>query len=108
YMDDAIEAIIKLMEADDAKLETRNGYNLSAMSYDPEMVKEAIQEYYPNFTLDYDVDPIRQGIANSWPDSIDTSCSRGEWGFDTKYDLASMTKLMLEAIEQKDTVKNNN
>ncbi|MEZ2112053.1 UDP-glucose 4-epimerase, partial [Staphylococcus aureus] len=55
-----------------------------------------------------DVDPIRQGIANSWPDSIDTSCSRGEWGFDPKYDLASMTKLMLEAIEQKDTVKNNN
>nr|WFN99562.1 NAD-dependent epimerase/dehydratase family protein [Staphylococcus aureus] len=108
YMDDAIEAIIKLMEADDAKLETRNGYNLSAMSFDPEMVKEAIQEYYPNFTLDYDVDPIRQGIANSWPDSIDTSCSRGEWGFDPKYDLASMTKLMLEAIEQKDIVKNNN
>ncbi|NGD31648.1 UDP-glucose 4-epimerase, partial [Staphylococcus aureus] len=52
--------------------------------------------------------PIRQGIANSWPDSIDTSCSRGEWGFDPKYDLVSMTKLMLEAIEQKDTVKNNN
>ncbi|PTJ99105.1 UDP-glucose 4-epimerase, partial [Mammaliicoccus sciuri] len=71
-------------------------------------VKEAIQEYYPNFTLDYDVDPIRQGIANSWPDSIDTNCSRGEWGFDPKYDLASMTQLMLEAIEQKDTVKNNN
>ncbi|HBC4587598.1 TPA: NAD-dependent epimerase/dehydratase family protein [Staphylococcus aureus] len=108
YMDDAIDAIIKLMEADDAKLETRNGYNLSAMSFDTEMVKEAIQEYYPDFKLEYDVDPIRQGIANSWPDSIDTSCSRGEWGFDPKYDLVSMTKLMLEAIEQKDTVKNNN
>ena len=49
------------------------------MSFDPEMVKEAIQEYYPDFKLEYDVDPIRQGIANSWPDSIDTSCSRGEW-----------------------------
>ena len=57
YMDDAIDSIIKLMEADGAKLETRNGYNLSAMSIEPEMVKKAIQEYYPNFELDYDVDP---------------------------------------------------
>lgn len=62
YMDDAIEAIIQLMEADGAKLETRNGYNLSAMSIDPEMVKEAIQEHYPDFTLDYDVDPVREGL----------------------------------------------
>ncbi|POC79135.1 UDP-glucose 4-epimerase, partial [Vibrio vulnificus] len=99
YMDDAIEAIIQLMEADGAKLETRNGYNLSAMSIDPEMVKEAIQEHYPDFTLDYDVDPVREGIAKSWPDSIDTSCARGEWGFNPKYDLESMTKLMLDAIE---------
>lgn len=104
YMDDAIDAIIKLMEADGAKLETRNGYNLSAMSIEPEMVKKAIQEYYPNFELDYDVDPERQNIASTWPDSIDTSCSRGEWGFNPKYDLASMTKLMLAAIEEKEKV----
>ncbi|WP_331245934.1 NAD-dependent epimerase/dehydratase family protein [Staphylococcus capitis] len=104
YMDDAIDSIIKLMEADGAKLETRNGYNLSAMSIEPEMVKKAIQEYYPNFELDYDVDPERQNIASTWPDSIDTSCSRGEWGFNPKYDLASMTKLMLAAIEEKEKV----
>lgn len=104
YMDDAIDAIIKLMEADGAKLETRNGYNLSAMSIEPEMVKNAIQEFYPDFELDYDVDPDRQQIASTWPYSIDTSCSRGEWGFDPKYDLASMTKVMLEAIEEKEKV----
>ena len=75
------------------------------MSIEPEMVKNAIQEFYPDFELDYDVDPDRQQIASTWPDSIDTSCSRGEWGFDPKYDLASMTKVMLEAIEEKEKAK---
>ena len=102
FMDDAIDAIIKLMEADSENLVTRNGYNLSAMSFEPEMLKEAIQQYYPNFVLDYEVDPDRQGIADTWPDSIDTSCSRNEWGFNPQYDLPKMTKIMLRAIEAKD------
>lgn len=104
FMDDAIDAIIKLMEADSENLVTRNGYNLSAMSFEPEMLKEAIQKYYPNFVLDYEVDPDRQGIADTWPDSIDTSCSRNEWGFNPQYDLPKMTKIMLRAIEAKDKV----
>ena len=101
YMEDAIDAIIKLMEEDSVKLKTRNGYNLSAMSIEPEMLKQAIQVYYPDFTLDYDIDLERQDIALSWPDSIDTSCAEDEWGFDPKYDLPTMTKVMLEAIEKK-------
>ncbi|TGE16488.1 L-threonine 3-dehydrogenase [Staphylococcus petrasii] len=105
YMDDAIDAIIKLMEADADKLETRNGYNLSAMSFEPEEIKAAIQKYYPDFVLDYEVDPARQAIADSWPDNIDTSYSRKEWGFDPKYDLAGMTELMLKAIEEKEKNK---
>ncbi|NJH96904.1 L-threonine 3-dehydrogenase [Staphylococcus agnetis] len=105
FMDDAIDAIIQLMEADSGKLINRNAYNLSAMSIEPEMVKEAIQEHMPNFTLDYDVDPVRQGIADSWPDSIDTSCARGEWGFNPKYDLKAMTSRMIEAIQEKETHK---
>ena len=104
FMDDAIDAIIRLMEADSEKLVTRNGHNLSAMSFEPEMLKEAIQQYYPNFVLDYEVDPDRQGIADTWPDSIDTSCSRNEWGFNPQYDLPKMTKIMLRAIEAKDKV----
>ncbi|MCH8657658.1 NAD-dependent epimerase/dehydratase family protein [Staphylococcus lugdunensis] len=104
FMDDAIDAIIKLMEADSENLVTRNGYNLSAMSFEPEMLKEAIQQYYPNFVLDYEVDPDRQGIADTWPDSIDTSCSRNEWGFNPQYDLPKMTKIMLRAIETKDKI----
>ncbi|MGV3243266.1 NAD-dependent epimerase/dehydratase family protein [Staphylococcus sp. 11261D007BR] len=105
FMDDAIDAIIKLMEADSGKLLHRNAYNLSAMSIEPEMVKEAIQEHYPDFKLEYDVDPVRQGIAESWPDNIDTSCARGEWGFDPKYDLAGMTKRMLDGILEKEGKK---
>ena len=62
-MDDAIDAIIKLMEADSDKLVTRNGYNLSAMSFEPEQIKAEIQKHYPGFALDYEVDPVRQAIA---------------------------------------------
>ena len=105
YMEDAIDAIIQLMEADGVKLINRNAYNLSAMSIEPEMVKEAIQEFYPEFQLEYDVDPIRQSIANSWPNSIDVSCARAEWGFNPQYDLTKMTQTMLKAIEEKETVR---
>ncbi|WP_251518658.1 MULTISPECIES: NAD-dependent epimerase/dehydratase family protein [Staphylococcus] len=101
FMDDAIDAIIQLMEADGVKLINRNAYNLSAMSIEPEMVKASIQEYLPDFELSYDVDPQRQAIADSWPNSIDVSCARAEWGFDPKYDLNKMTEVMLEAIKQK-------
>ena len=101
-MEDAINAIIQLMEADGVKLINRNAYNLSAMSIEPEMVKEAIQEYYPDFKLDYDVDPVRQSIADSWPNSIDVSCARAEWGFNPQYGLSAMTKVMLDAIEGKE------
>lgn len=105
YMEDAIDAIIQLMEADGVKLINRNAYNLSAMSIEPEMVKEAIQEFYTEFQLEYDVDPIRQSIANSWPNSIDVSCARAEWGFNPQYDLTKMTQTMLKAIEDKETVR---
>ncbi|WP_251943400.1 NAD-dependent epimerase/dehydratase family protein [Staphylococcus sp. Marseille-Q5304] len=101
FMDDAIDAIIQLMEADGVKLINRNAYNLSAMSIEPEMVKASNQEYLPDFELSYDVDPQRQAIADSWPNSIDVSCARAEWGFDPKYDLNKMTEVMLEAIKQK-------
>src|SRR5699024_8021580 len=105
YMEDAIGAIIQLMEADGVKLINSNAYNLSAMSIEPEMVKEAIREHYPEFQLDYEVDPIRQNIADSWPNNIDISCARAEWGFNPKYDLNKMTEVMLNEIAKKDKVR---
>lgn len=102
FMDDAINAIIQLMEADGEKLVHRNAYNVSAMSVEPETVKASIQKILPEFELSYDVDPDRQAIADTWPNSIDTSCAKEEWGFNPQYDLDSMTKLMLKAIKEKD------
>ena len=102
FMDDAINAIIQLMEADGERLVHRNAYNVSAMSVEPETVKASIQKILPEFELGYDVDPDRQAIADTWPNSIDTSCAKEEWGFNPKYDLDSMTKLMLKAIKEKD------
>ncbi|OZT77398.1 MULTISPECIES: L-threonine 3-dehydrogenase [Salinicoccus] len=101
YMDDAIDAIIKLMEADPAQLTDRNAFNVSAMSINPEMVANEIRKHIPDFELDYDVDPVRQGIAESWPNAIDSTEAKRQWGFDPRYDLEKMTEVMLEAIRNK-------
>jgi nucleoside-diphosphate-sugar epimerase len=89
------------MEADTAKLKHRNCFNITAMSFDPEQLADSIRKYIPDFKLDYNVDPIRQEIANSWPNSLDDSCARAEWGYDPKFDLDAMTKDMLEKIKIK-------
>ncbi|TDM00870.1 L-threonine 3-dehydrogenase [Macrococcus carouselicus] len=102
FMDDAIDAIIKLMEAPADKLEDRNAFNVTAMSIDPEMVAASIRKEIPDFELDYDVDPVRQAIAESWPNSIDASEAKRQWGFDPKFDLDTMTKEMLSAIREKE------
>lgn len=101
YMDDAIDAIIKLMETDEKKLVTRNAFNISAMSVNPEMIASEIKKYYPEFEIEYEVDLIRQSIADSWPNSLDSSEAKDQWGFEPKYDLKEMTREMLEAIESK-------
>lgn len=98
YMPDALHAIIDLMEADASKLEHRNSFNVTAMSFDPEGIAAEIRKHIPGFELSYNVDPVRQNIADSWPNSIDSSAARQEWGFKTNYDLAKMTKDMLEKL----------
>ncbi len=101
YMDDAIQAIIDLMEADGSKLENRNAFNVTNMSLEPEMVAASIRRHYPDFELTYDVDPVRQGIAESWPNSIDASEAKRQWGFNASFDLDKMTDTMIEAIQEK-------
>ncbi|MGK0552777.1 L-threonine 3-dehydrogenase [Enterococcus faecalis] len=105
YMPDAIDAIIKLMNADPNRLVHRNAFNISAMSFEPEEIKASIQKIMPDFQMDYDVDPVRQSIAESWPNSLDTSCAQKEWDFSPKYNLDTMTKDMLEKIQEKLTDK---
>jgi nucleoside-diphosphate-sugar epimerase len=101
YMPDAIKAAIDLMEADPAKLKHRNAFNVTAMSFDPEKIAASIKKVIPEFELEYDVDPVRQAIANSWPNSMDDSAAREEWGWKPDYDLEAMTKDMLDVLSKK-------
>ncbi len=101
YMPDAISAIIDLIEANPDRLMHRNAYNVTAMSFDPEMLADSIRKFIPEFELLYDVDPIRQEIADSWPNSLDDSAAREQWDWNPKYDLQSMTKDMLEKLRVK-------
>lgn len=101
YMPDALGAIIDLMEADPSKLIHRNAFNVTAMSFDPEELTAEIKKHIPSFEISYDVDPVRQAIADSWPNSIDASAAAEEWGFKATYDLSSMTADMLEKLKTK-------
>lgn len=101
YMPDAINAIITLLEADGSKLKHRNAFNITAMSFEPEQIAAEIRKHIPEFEMKYDVDPVRQGIADSWPNSIDDTAARDEWGFKPSYDLEAMTKDMLEKLREK-------
>ena len=101
YMPDALQAIVDLMEADPSKLIHRNAFNVTAMSVEPSDFEKAIRQHIPEFQLNYDVDPVRQAIAESWPDSIDPSAAIAEWGFKAKFDLEKMTADMLEKLREK-------
>ena len=101
YMPDAIKAGIDLMEADPSKLNHRNAFNVTAMSFDPEIIAESIRKYIPEFTMDYDVDPVKKAIAETWPNSMNDSAAREEWGWEPEYDLEAMTKDMIEVLSKK-------
>jgi nucleoside-diphosphate-sugar epimerase len=101
YMPDTIDAAIDLMEADPSKLKHRNAFNVTAMSFDPEILANEIKKHIPDFVMKYDVDPMKQAIAESWPNSMDDSAAREEWGWDPKYNLTTMTEDMLTVIGEK-------
>jgi len=107
YMPDAINSAINLMEADPAKLRHRNAFNVTAMSFDPKGIADEIKKIIPDFTIDYNVDPIRQAIAESWPNNMDDSAARKEWGWNPEYNLESMTKDMIEKLTVKLKKDNN-
>lgn len=101
YMPDALQAIVDLMEADPSKLIHRNAFNVTAMSFEPSQIAAEIKKVMPNFEMAYNVDPVRQAIADSWPDAIDPTAAKEEWGFKATYNLEKMTKDMLEKLKQK-------
>lgn len=101
YMPDALRAAITIMEADPTRLVHHNGFNITAMSFAPETIYAEIKKLKPNFEMVYDVDPLKQSIAESWPDKMDDTCARREWGWAPNYDLRRMTIDMLENLEKK-------
>ena len=101
YMPDAINAIVQLMEADPSKLIHRNSFNIASMSFGPETIYAEIKKHIPSFTMTYEVEPIKQGIADSWPNYMDDSAAREEWGWKPTYDLASMTVDMLKVLKER-------
>jgi nucleoside-diphosphate-sugar epimerase len=106
YMPDAIAAMIALMQADAGRLTHRNAYNVSAMSITPTELAAAIGRHMAGFAIDYQVDPGRQAIADSWPRSVDAQAARQDWGFAPRFDLAGMTQDMLAQLAaQRDAAK---
>lgn len=101
YMPDALKACVELMEADPTKLVHRNSFNIASMSFTPEIIYKAVKAQMPDFTMDYNVDPVKEAIAKSWPNSLDDTCARQEWGWKPEWNLESMTTDMLKIIKEK-------
>ncbi len=100
FMDDAIRATLEIMEAPIEKIKSHMSYNLSAISFSPKEITEAIKKHIPNFEISYAPDQ-RQAIADSWPKSIDDSVARADWGWKHEYDLEKMTEVMLKNLKVK-------
>ena len=101
YMPDALDAAIALMEVAPDRLIHRNSFNVTAMSFSPEIIYNEIKKRIPNFEITYKIDPLRQAIANSWPNSLDDTCARQEWGWNPYWNLENMTDDMLKVLGEK-------
>ncbi|KAB2962174.1 MAG: L-threonine 3-dehydrogenase [Thermoanaerobaculia bacterium] len=101
YMPDAVRATLELMEADPARLKHRNAFNVAAANFTPAELAAEIRRHLPGFEIEYEIDPVRQAIADSWPQSLDDAAARAEWGWQPRYDLAAMTAEMLDQLRPK-------
>jgi len=101
YMPDALKACVELMEADPNRLVHRNGFNIASMSFEPEEIFQAIKLEVPNFEMEYQVNHLKQAIADSWPNSLDDTCAREEWGWKSEYNLETMTQDMLTRLRER-------
>lgn len=101
YMPDALRAAIEIMEANPDRLVHRNSFNIASMSFDPEIIYAKLREHVPGFEMEYELDSLRQAIADSWPDSLDDTCAREEWDWKPEFDLEGMTVDMLTNLRRK-------
>jgi len=98
YMPDAIRATIELMESDESKIKVRTSYNISGVSFSPKEIAAEIKKHIPGFTISYEPD-YRQEIATSWPQSIDDSVAKKDWGWKPAFDLSALTTDMIKNLE---------
>lgn len=105
YMPDALKAVTDLMEADPSRLRHRNSFNIASMSFTPKILFEAIRKRIPDATFDYNVDPVKAAIADSWPNWMDDSCAREEWGWKPIWDMEAVIDDMLAAVRRKAGIK---
>lgn len=101
YMPDALQAIFQLMEADPDKLVHRNSFNITSMSFTPNQLFAEIKKHLPDATFDYNIDPIKDAISASWPNKLDDSCARKEWGWNPQWGIENMVEDMLKVIKTK-------
>ncbi|MCQ2187542.1 MAG: NAD-dependent epimerase/dehydratase family protein [Bacteroidales bacterium] len=101
YMPDALNAAVRIMQADPRYLVHRNSFNIASMSFEPETIYREIKKHYPDFKIRYEVDPVRQAIADSWPNKMDDTCARKEWGWIPRYNLETMTQDMILHLKEK-------
>ena len=101
YMPDALKAALSIMEADPSRLKHRNAYNVTAFSFSPQELAQEISKHIPAFKMNYDIDPVRQAIADSWPKRLDDHSARKDWGWSPDYDLEKMVEDMIEKLKIK-------
>ena len=101
YMPDGVRAAIEVMEADATQLEHRNAFNVTAMQLTPDSLAKMIKKHIPDFEINYEVDPVRQRIADSWPKRLDDTAARQEWGWRPQYDATTMVTDMLQKLSEK-------
>jgi nucleoside-diphosphate-sugar epimerase len=97
YMDDAVKATMQLMEADATKITVRTSYNLTALSFTAGELAAEVAKHVEGFTCDF-VPDFRQAIADSWPDTVDDTVARRDWGWSPDYDLPALTEVMLREM----------
>jgi len=101
YMEDAVEATIKIITTEKEKIKIRTSYNLASFSFSPKMIADELKKYLPNFKIAYKIDPQIQKIADSWPKSIDDSKARKDWGWRPKFSFEETVEIMFKNIKQK-------